>query len=356
MVIPAPAPISPQNQVMEQLGRVCQNHGQDDLATRLLAFRTWLNDDLNIISKAIGELPTGERVVQQAANHLLSVGGKYLRPTCLAVAAKLGTGFHPEALKLAVAVEMVHTATLLHDDVVDGGEMRRGKPSARIIYGNAASVFAGDWLLVRALREVREARVPETLDRMLEVIEEMITAESYQLERRGQIVVNKDSYFRVIEGKTGALFRWAMFAGGKVGELNLYQCKALEEYGHHLGSAFQLVDDLLDFTGHREITGKALFTDLKEGKITYPLLIALERDKNLQTLLGNYLADEDSELPDTIIQAVKHSLEAANALEETRSLAKEKVERAISSLDIFPSSDAKEALITVAQASVYRER
>src|SRR5262249_22155884 len=148
-------------------------------------------------------------------------------PLCVALAARAGNGFGAAARQLAVAVELVHTATLLHDDVVDVGDTRRGAPAARVVYGNAASIFAGDWLLVEALRRVRAAAVPDALDRLLDIIEEMIMAESTQLDRRGVMVADRAAYFRVVEGKTASLFRWALWAGGRAGGLDERACRAL---------------------------------------------------------------------------------------------------------------------------------
>src|SRR5688572_15627343 len=146
----------------------------------------WVTHELRDVERALEAVPRGERIVQRAAHHLLDLGGKHLRPMCVALASKVGTGFDARACELAVAVELVHTATLLHDDVVDLADTRRGRAAARVVYGNAASIFAGDWLLVDALRRITNAS-PELVAPMLAVIEEMILAESIQLERRGRI-------------------------------------------------------------------------------------------------------------------------------------------------------------------------
>jgi octaprenyl-diphosphate synthase len=237
-------------------------------------------------------VPRGVTAVQAAAHHLLDLGGKHLRPMCVALAAKCGAGFGPTARQLAIAVELVHTATLLHDDVVDVADTRRGQPAARTIYGNATSIFAGDWLLVEALRRVRGAGDLGLLDEMLAIIEEMILAESIQLERRGQIDGDVADYYRVAEGKTAALFRWAMRAGARAGGCDDAAVAALEAFGRGLGVGFQIIDDCLDFGGVAEITGKSLYTDLREGKLTLPLLLALPRDRELVGLVAAAIADD----------------------------------------------------------------
>lgn len=354
MVLPAPAESPASTQLIRQLGNVCRDRGLPDLAARLTALQRWIRSDLNDFEAELAALPRGARAVQKAAHHLLDLGGKHLRPMCVALAAKLGSGFDESARHLAMAAELVHTATLLHDDVVDLGDTRRTVPTARTVYGNATSIFAGDWLLVEALRRIRRAGVPGLLDRMLDIIDEMIMAESLQLERRGRIVGDEDDYFRVIEGKTAALFRWAMFAGGRAGGLDEMVCSALERYGTHLGVAFQAVDDLLDFGGDERVTGKGLFTDLREGKVTYPLLLAIRRDPALGPLLEQAL-DESGSMPETVQRTVLASLERTRALDDCRDLALDRVRQAIACLDVLADGPGKSALITVAEATVYRE-
>src|SRR5262249_20100903 len=149
----------------------------------------------------------------------------------------------------AVAVELVHNATLLHDDVVDLGDKRRGADTARVVYGNAASIFAGDFLLIEALRRIQAAGLPAVLDKGLDVIRQMVIAETLQLESRGRVRSSIDDYFRIVEGKTASLFQWAMFAGARAGGVSPEIEGALETYGLKLGVAFQLVDDVLDVAG-----------------------------------------------------------------------------------------------------------
>src|SRR5687768_11393586 len=231
--------------LLGRLGHVCRDRGLGDLASRLLELGAWVRQELREFEGELESVPRGARAVQQAGHHLLDTGGKHLRPMCVVLASKVGRGFGDEARQLALSVELVHTATLLHDDVVDVAPARRGQPAARAIWGNAASIFAGDWLLVEALRRIRLTKMDGLLDRMLGIIEEMILAESLQLERRGQVRGSVADYFRVAEGKTAALFRWAMLAGGKAGGGPADQCAALERFRLHLGVGFQGIDDCL---------------------------------------------------------------------------------------------------------------
>ena len=217
--------------VIDRLASVSAERGARDLGDRLSSLARWVRADLAEFETELALLPRGARVVQKAAHHLLDLRGKHLRPLCVALASRLGDGFTPRARSLAVAVELVHTATLLHDDVVDLADKRRGEPAACIVYGNAASIFAGDWLLVAALRRIAAAGIDGLLERMLEVIDDMIAAESLQLERRGRVAADRDEYFRIVEGKTAALFRWAMLAGARTAELGTGAQTALDRYG-----------------------------------------------------------------------------------------------------------------------------
>ena len=169
---------------------------------------------------------------------------------CVALASRLGGGLDDSTREFGVAVELVHCATLLHDDVVDAGDQRRGVPAARTLYGNAASIFAGDWLLVDALRRVRSAEMPDVLVRLLDIIDEMIFAEAIQLENRGRIDAPHADVHAGRRGQDGRAVplghvcwrpRWRPRC--------IHACEALEEYGLHLGVAFQLIDDHLDYAG-----------------------------------------------------------------------------------------------------------
>jgi octaprenyl-diphosphate synthase len=334
--------------VLSQLAEISHHRGVRDLGARLAELARWVHGDLRDFEAELALVPRGARVVHAAAHHLLDLRGKHLRPLCVALASRFGAGFTPRARGLAVAVELVHTATLLHDDVVDVADRRRGEPAARVVYGNAASIFAGDWLLVAALRRIANAGVDGVLDRMLEVIEDMIAAESLQLERRGRVVADREEYFRIVEGKTAALFRWAMLAGARVAELGVSAQAALDRYGLHLGVAFQAVDDELDFG---LATGKDPLADLREGKMTFPLVVALERAPALRSRIEAVLASEDK----AELAAIAGAVRETGALLATRKLAEDHARRALEALTPLPAGPARDALETVALASLERQ-
>ncbi len=337
--------------VLDRLSQVSALRGAPSLAERLAQLDRFVREDLTAFDKELDAIPRGARSIHRAAHHLLDLRGKHLRPLCVALTSRFGDGFTDRAKDLAIAVELVHSATLLHDDVVDLAERRRGQPTACVVYGNAASIFAGDWLLIAALRRIRQSGLDGVLDRMLTVIDEMIVAESIQLERRGKIAGAREDYFAIVEGKTAALFRWAMYAGARSAGLPVAAEAALERYGLHLGVAFQAVDDELDY--HESGTGKDALADLREGKITFPLVIALERDPGLRERLETLLAAET--VSADALGAIASEVRASGALVATRALAEEHVQRALGVLEELPPGTARDALVTVALASLERQ-
>lgn len=333
--------------VLGRLADVSVAAGIPDLGHRLAALDRWVRADLADFEGELATLHRGAHVVGHAAHHLLDLRGKHVRPTCVALASRFGTGFSAQARTLAVAVELVHTATLLHDDVVDLAERRRGAPAARAIYGNAASIFAGDWLLIAALKRIAAVNVQGLLDRMLSVIDDMIVAEALQLERRGRVVANRDEYFKIVEGKTASLFRWAMLAGARSAGLDVGAEQALDQYGLHVGIAFQAIDDELDF---RTGTGKDSLIDLREGKMTYPLVVALEQDPSLQARIESALAANAADF-----EPVAAAVRATGALTATRLVAEHHARRALDAIAVLPTGPARDALETVVLASLERK-
>lgn len=341
--------------LVHRLRRFCSGHGLEDLADQIGSLVEIVQSDLESVDAELEATLRSPSLVDRTAAYLLGFGGKRLRPLCVALSSRLGQTFTPAALDLAVAVELVHNATLLHDDVVDCADQRRGRASARAEFGNAASIFAGDALLIEALIRVERANIDGLLKELLETIACMIEAESLQLEHRGSLEVDRDLYFRVAEGKSALLFCWGMKAGGRAAKLDPEICHGLEKYGHHLGLAFQVVDDLLDLTGQAMVTGKALFTDLREGKLTYPLIVALERDPGLRLILEEVIAPEAPEATQALAQRVVESLEANEVASSCRSLARQKIELAVEALAPVPDGEAKRALEMVAQSTIERK-
>lgn len=329
----------------------------DDVAVRLQDVRYWVAGDLARVETELDAVDRDSPLVHRSARHLLRYRGKLLRPMCVILATRLGSGLGDRSLDLAVAAELIHGATLLHDDVIDMGELRRGAPAARVLHGNAASILSGDWLLIQGLKRVRRAAPGDLYDRALATIEQMIEAEALQLANRGRLDMTHADYFRVIEGKTAALFRWALYAGARVSSIADEHCDQLETYGARIGVAFQLVDDLLDFAGNADVTGKALFNDLREGRMTYPLLLALERDPLVRPLVEE-LVRHPAEQPvaESLVSRIVASVHDTGGAADCLDLAHERVGEALRCLGPIPPGRSREALVTLAEAVLYRAR
>lgn len=352
----------PETDVPALLTEVSAAHDVVSLAELLRELRDFMGSDLAEVEAALSAMALSDeshgdgKGVHHSAHYLLALPGKRLRPLCVALAARVGSGFGAAARELAIAVELVHNATLLHDDVIDLGEMRRGKPTASKIYGNAASIYAGDWLLVDALRRIQRAGIPGLLDLSLNMLNEILEAEAVQLANRGNVRGTVADHFRVVEGKTASLFRWALFAGGRAGGVPLELCNALERYGRNLGVAFQIVDDVLDLAGDPAVVGKSLFADLHEGKMTYPLLLAIERDAQLGSELEAAFAAGALVLDPALEQRIRALVCEAGVIEHCLAHARKLSDEAIATLSVLPPSRAKTALERVALALVHRQK
>lgn len=348
----------PQHRVLEPLTAVARTHGLLDVATRLDRIRLWLESDLDDLEAALVETRADRSDLGRfAARHLLKQPGKRIRPLLVFLTARLGRPVQGSVVRdLAVAAELAHAATLLHDDVIDQGTERRGAPTARMVFGNSASVLGGDHLLIETLRRVERSGHPSLMRGIIEVIGEMVAAEALQLEVRGKFVPDEGVYQRVVAGKTAVLFCWAMRAGGTAAQLPTAHIDALSRAGEQLGLAFQLVDDALDLAGDPAITGKDTLLDLREGKLTWPLLVACRRDVGLVTSLQDVAAHPEM-LDDKGHSAMlRQRIVATGCLEATRRRATEAADEARASLRDLPASAARDALDTVVEAAVERCR
>ena len=302
-----------------------------------------------ILDRMQSEIP----LIPRLAGHLISGGGKRLRPMLTLAGAALvgyeGTRHH----KLAAAVEFIHTATLLHDDVVDGSELRRGKAAAHIIFGNPATVLVGDFLFSRAFELMTEdgsLRVLKILSHASAVIAE---GEVSQLTAQRQIETSEERYLHIIGAKTAALFAAASQISAVVAECDEEKERALEDYGRNLGVAFQLVDDAIDYDSDAAEMGKDRGDDFREGKMTLPVILAYargteeEREFWKAAIAGYRTSDED--LAEAIRLIEKH-----NAVADTKARARHFAQRAIDALSIFPDGKARQAMTQAALFAVSR--
>ena len=343
------------NRVLTPLAEATASKGLDKVAHALIQLREWLADDLQELERDLGEsVPEQRTLSQRAAAHLIQQPGKRVRPLVTLLSSRMAGQTPKIAKDLAVACEMTHAATLLHDDVLDEGTERRGAPTARVVYGNSASVLGGDHLLIEALRRVRRAPQIELLDRMLDVIDKMVVAEALQLHQRQRFEPVLQRYMDVAEGKTAVLFAWGMFAGGLVGGLERQHCERLASVGNDLGLAFQAVDDCLDLSENAHEIGKDVFADIRDGKLTLPLIIACEKNPSLiQTLSAAAHNGEGLETPASQ-KALLDRVRETGCVQATRDQANAWSQRAIDTLREIPHSDARDALEAVILTAVGR--
>ena len=236
---------------------------------------------------AAGAITTIGRYLHQS-------GGKRLRPTLLLLSSKLIGDGGQAAIRLAAVVEMIHTATLVHDDVIDVAQIRRGRPSPNVLWGNHTSVLAGDWLYMQAFQIALDERNFRVLEILIGLTQTMVEGELLQLERIGSMKVTESDYMDLVDRKTASLFsacaRLGAIAAGAGDEIEA----RLGEYAWNLGMAFQLVDDVLDFTAHETVLGKPVGSDLREGKVTLPLIYSLEEAQPAEReLMESVLHDGD---------------------------------------------------------------
>ncbi len=292
-------------------------------------------------------------LINQISEYIIHSGGKRLRPALVLMAGDLAGGVQPQHHQLAAIIEFIHTATLLHDDVVDASELRRGKSTANHVYGNPASVLVGDFLYSRAFQmmvKLQNMRVMEVLADATNIISE---GEVLQLLNVRNIGVSEQEYLQVIHFKTAKLFEAATRLGAIQCQASSAEENALATYGMHLGTAFQLIDDVLDLTGDSDKIGKTLGNDLAEGKVTLPMLYAMQQAPEAQShlikqaLLQGQVAQLD---------AVLEILHAVKAFDYVRSVAEQEAQRACEALQGFVHTPAKQALLDLAHCSVHRQQ
>ena len=292
-------------------------------------------------------------MIPEIARHLIDSGGKRLRPM-LTIAAAQAFGYGGDGhVKLAAAVEFMHTATLLHDDVVDESEMRRGKLSARMLWGNQASVLVGDYLLGQAFRIMVEVGSLDALRVLSDAAAVIAEGEVMQLSAAKNLGTGEDAYIRVINAKTAALFAAACEVGPIVSGADETMRRAMASYGTHLGMAFQLVDDALDYGGSSLTLGKRVGDDFREGKVTLPIVIAARSADEAERAFWSRTI-ETGEIHDGDLERAIEILARHGAIAETVERARHYGDKAVAALDAIPPSRQREALAEVVAFCVSR--
>ncbi|HVC52806.1 MAG TPA: polyprenyl synthetase family protein [Stellaceae bacterium] len=292
-------------------------------------------------------------LIPQLAGHIVSAGGKRLRPMLTLATARLCNYCGDRHLALAAAVEFIHTATLLHDDVVDASELRRGRDTANAVWGNKPAVLVGDFLFARAFELMVEdgsLRVLEILSQTAAVIAE---GEVHQLITANDTATTEAAYLEVIEAKTAALFAAASRIGAIIAERPAAEEAALESFGRNLGIAFQLIDDMLDFSAHQSELGKTVGDDFRDGKITLPILIAFARGDADERAFWCRTLEDGEQGPDDLDRAIR-LVERRGALAETRARAGRYAAAAAEALSIFADGPLRRALLETAAFATER--
>ena len=326
---------------LEDLGASVPEPSDARLKQRLHDVESLLGDDLIWVEQAMSQAATqGPSPATDAARHLISRGGKRVRPVALLLSAACFGPIPAVARELSIVTELLHSATLLHDDVNDEGMERRGAPTARLLYGNAVSVLAGDLCLVQALERTL-AHAPALMAELVATIRALVHGEIIQLRGRRTLDVSEQTYEAILRGKTASLFAWATSTGAHLAGASSHDQRRLRAFGERIGIAFQLVDDVLDYSGER--TGKTLLSDLKEGKLTLPLVLTVAAQPELLELLRRIHAGDQEP-----VELVSRRVIESGSCEVVRRRAQRLTEEAVRQLEELPPSAARHLLQDVA--------
>lgn len=313
-----------------------------------------VREDFAAVNRLIAEqLHSHVDLVEDIGQHIVAAGGKRLRPMIALLTARACGVQEDRHIPFAAAVEFIHTATLLHDDVVDMSTLRRGRPTANATWGNAPSVLVGDFIYSRAFQLLVKQRNFSILELMADTTNLIAEGEVLQLARAGNPDSSTEDYFAIIEAKTATLFAAAAQGGAMTAGASHPQQVAMRRYGHHLGLAFQLIDDALDYEGSPDVMGKNLGDDLADGKVTLPLLHVLKEGSASEAeLIREAIRQRSAEDFDAIRRAVMNT----GALDHVRMLASQHSDRAGESLAVLPESTFRSALLDLTTQALQRKK
>ncbi|MCL1096770.1 octaprenyl diphosphate synthase [Shewanella gelidii] len=319
----------------------------------LNTIRELAESDMQAVNQLIyKQLESDVALINQLGFYIINGGGKRMRPLLSILAARAINCEGDKHLKLAAIIEFIHTASLLHDDVVDESTLRRGRETANALFGNSASVLVGDFLYTRSFQMMTELENMKVLTVLADATNVLAEGEVLQLMNCNDPDTTEESYMRVIYCKTAKLFEAATRLAGFLGGCSADYENALADYGKYLGTAFQLTDDLLDYTAETEDLGKNIGDDLAEGKPTLPLIFAIANGKpEEQALIRQAIEQGDGS---NEIERIVNALTDCGALEYTHKRALEEADKAIQAISVLPESDYKAALISLANIAVER--
>ena len=337
---------------MENVVRLTPGAGKSDNALEVLA--QLLQPEMAAVNEAIlHRMQSHIHLIPELSGHLINSGGKRLRPL-LTIASSHMCGYDGgREINLAAAIEFVHTATLLHDDVVDESDMRRGKATANTVWGNQASVLVGDYLFSRSFQMIAQDGSMEVVEVMADTSTALSEGEVLQLTASHNVDTSEETYLQVIDAKTAALFAAACRIGGIVADATEPEKDALQSYGRSLGIAFQLVDDALDYSSTQAAMGKAVGDDFREGKITLPVILAYRRGNEADREFWRRTLSEHNQ-DDADLERAIALMKEQGTLVDTIARAQHYGAMAKDALGIFPKSDYRDALINVVDFCIDR--
>jgi octaprenyl-diphosphate synthase len=322
------------------------------MATDISQIKALISDDMASVNKLVEtSLSSDVPLINQLGQYIINTGGKRLRPALVILSSKIFSYQGTQHINLAAIIELIHTATLLHDDVVDASILRRGQETANQRWGNEASVLVGDFVYSRAFQMMVNVDSLKVMQILSEATNTIAEGEVQQLINRNKSETSENNYLNVIRNKTAKLFEAAAQLGAVISDRTTKEEEIMATYGRHIGTAFQLIDDVLDYNSSENELGKNIGNDLSQGNATLPLLYAMwNGDKNQAKVIHDSIINGDLKN----IELIKDAINSTGAISYTAKIAYQESERAINSLNQLPSSKYLDALYTLAKFSVQR--
>jgi octaprenyl-diphosphate synthase len=315
-----------------------------------------IRDDLKEVEREFARhVQSQVAVIPEIGNYVKDGGGKRIRPAVLLMAARMAGYTGERAVLYAAVIEFIHSATLVHDDIIDEAQTRRGRDAAHTRWGNHLTVLFGDFLYLKSMSLALSQDNIELIRLLCDVTLRIVEGEIYQLTKKGAVDLTEDEHFDIVRRKTAVLFAGSAQIGGMLAPTTPEQQQALWDYGFNIGVAFQIVDDLLDFTGEEVVLGKPVGGDLREGKLTLPVIHLLKRgDARAHTLVHQIVREEQATIEEW--RELRTLLAQSRSIDYAQSTAVEYVERAKRALRVFPASASREALLFLPDYVLSRDR
>jgi octaprenyl-diphosphate synthase len=301
----------------------------------------------------IQQLQSRVPVAHEIGSHIMNSGGKRIRPQMAIISARMGGYTGPDAVTLSGAIECIHTATLLHDDVVDGADTRRGRPAANTLWSNEMCVLGGDFILAKAFRALTSLKNIRILEIVSGTTERLSEGELFQMMNIGNMDITEEDYVQVITDKTAVLMEAACRGGAILGGLDADKEEALARFGFNLGIAFQMTDDVIDYRSDKETMGKSPGKDIEEGKLTLPLIAALRTADDAEKSRIRQMI-QDGKLSKIDLEWVRDFLNRRGGIEYTLMKSRDYLSEATGYLDVFPDSEEKSSLMRLADRILHR--